>query len=327
MKKYSYSLTKSTVQVYRFRAENDKPYWADVTIDTAAGAEYGRISIASDFGNWQHYWGACGDPFKKFLAGLDIHYAAGKFGADNFFNLNSAIQGIEETAQQHVFATTTDHTKVMREIDNLRSCSNNKEEFCQVVFATCPNIMSMYDTGPDVSTEIDPGFKNFWEQIWPELLAEFTKEATEAQPVDLKEQYRLTGMTQGLALAVNYLLRGENAEGIWSSGGMTVRECIAQGVDNFDLDRLIPQFATPEDAEAIANYYVKIEDPQYADKKTDAEEFLTSLQESLTAKGELEALAISLEGENIEEIAKKIQDLEQTITLEKEAYIEIIKEQ
>ena len=50
------TVTKSTVEVYKIRSNEFA--WADITID--ASGNKGRISIASDYGSWQNYWGACG---------------------------------------------------------------------------------------------------------------------------------------------------------------------------------------------------------------------------------------------------------------------------
>ena len=79
-----FTTTRSTVECYKIRS--DRGLWADITID--ANGKAGRVQIASDYGSWENYWGACGSEFKEFLCGLDIDYAAGKFGESKWFDLS-----------------------------------------------------------------------------------------------------------------------------------------------------------------------------------------------------------------------------------------------
>jgi len=147
--------------------------------------------------------------------------------------------------------------------------------------------------------------------------------ATELDIATIKEDGRTIGMCQGVAMAVNYGLRHETPGGIWSAAGMSVRECIKSGVDNFDLERLIPMFAMPEDAEAIAAYHFN-NIPATDEKHVEAEEFLTQMNEALIAAGELAAALIG--NEDDQDIHFKQENNTEYIRDMKEAYIDIIKE-
>ncbi len=92
-----YTFTKTIVECYKFR--NPAGGYADITID-AIGTT-GRISIASDWGDYQYYWSACGKPFKEFLSQLGIDYLAGKFGANKFFDLDTTIRLYKEQVREN----------------------------------------------------------------------------------------------------------------------------------------------------------------------------------------------------------------------------------
>jgi hypothetical protein len=77
-----YIIEKAQCEVYMLRLRKGGGYWADITLHCHNNA--GCIQIASDYGRWQYYWGACGCPFKEFLTELnDMEYVASKFGAKN----------------------------------------------------------------------------------------------------------------------------------------------------------------------------------------------------------------------------------------------------
>lgn len=163
------TITKSQVEVYKIRSNEFA--WADITID--ASGNKGRISIASDYGSWQNYWGACGESFKQFLQGLNIDYAANKFGADRWFDLDGTIKYLEERIQD--YSTGDDKEGLLNELNDLKDTSG-KEEFIHVI-QNCDSIMEMEDHMPDLNYSIEPSFKSFWNELWPELLREFKKES------------------------------------------------------------------------------------------------------------------------------------------------------
>lgn len=170
MDKSKFTISKAPVECYKIRHESGM-YWADITID--ANEKAGRISIASDYGEWQRYWGACSGPFKEFLSGLDINYAAGKFGADKHFNLDATLHGLMDRAKDNYDRNSI--KPVIDEINSLNDCSDLPEFMAMV--RDCEIIMTMENHCPDICYTITPGFRRFWTDIWPILLNQFKEES------------------------------------------------------------------------------------------------------------------------------------------------------
>jgi hypothetical protein len=161
----NYTIAKSTVECYKVR-HTKTFYWADITVDHNVGK--GRISIASDFGTWSHYWGACGDSFKQFLCKIGIDYAADKFGADRWFDSELTIkhfkEQIIELRKSNDYEATTARV-IFDEIKMLEDTSC-EAEFCQIL-QDQKNLMKFYDWCPSLVRTISPQFRNFWKEIWP----------------------------------------------------------------------------------------------------------------------------------------------------------------
>lgn len=166
----SYVIKKTTVEVYKLRHPTGL-YWADITIDAQGKA--GRISIASDFGDWQNYWGSCGSSFKEFLCGIDRHYAGNKFGSNKWFNHEKTIAGLkhqisesEKYGYQHSkevkegalaeIAELTDYIHKEEFINQIRDMQGREESYLD----------KFYDGWPDIVESLDPGFVHFWEGPW-----------------------------------------------------------------------------------------------------------------------------------------------------------------
>ncbi len=166
------TITKSTTELYKIRTVNGA--WADIVID--ANGNTGRIQIASDFGSWDYYWGACGNPFKKFLTELDKHYAAGKFGEDRWFDLDDTIELLNDQIKDY----TNDKLLIIELKEEIKELANTscKEEFI-VTAARCENVMDMTNHCPDLCTSISPSFEQFWNKLWPTLIEQLKKEITQ----------------------------------------------------------------------------------------------------------------------------------------------------
>ncbi len=156
-------ISKTQVECYKIKGKHGM--FATITLDYSGNQ--GRISIASDFGNWSNYWGACGSGFKNFLVGLDIHYAAGKFGEGHWFDLDKTIAGLKEMVNEDLPCDII-HDELNEEIKQLEETSN-KEEFI-VCMWQCKNIMRLQDGAPDISYDISPTFKSFWTKLWPAFI-------------------------------------------------------------------------------------------------------------------------------------------------------------
>lgn len=169
-----YLITKSTVECYKIRHESGM-YWADITID--AKERSGRIQIASDYGDYQYYWGACGLDFKSFLSKLDIYYTAGKMGASDWFDHDGTIRRfkVDVLEQRRSDSLTQEEARaIFDEIEELKDY-DHKEEFIAECFRK-DNLMTFYDYCPELMKDITPQFKRFWKDLWPILLSEFENE-------------------------------------------------------------------------------------------------------------------------------------------------------
>jgi hypothetical protein len=167
-KKQGYTVTKTTVELYRFRHPSGM-YWADITID--AGEKSGRISIASDFGNYSNYWGASGD-FKKFLGEISIDYAADKFNASRCFDHHATLETFTIYAKQIKDKARRD--LVFKEMKALEDC-DHKEQFVAELMNS-DNLMQLFDGCPELEYRIKPQFKRLWNEVWPEMLKVFKSE-------------------------------------------------------------------------------------------------------------------------------------------------------
>lgn len=170
MEKGTYSIEKSTVECYKIRHSSGM-YWADVTIDSQGTK--GRIQIASDYGSYQNYWGACGTNFKDFLSRLNIEYAADKFGADRWFDLDKTIASLRIRISENI-DNKEEISKFAEELIQLNN-SSCLEEFVSIMH-DCHNIMDFECGTPDITYGITPQFKKFWKHVWPILLEQFKKE-------------------------------------------------------------------------------------------------------------------------------------------------------
>jgi hypothetical protein len=169
-----FSIKKSSIEVYYIRPKGHHCGWADISIDE--GEKSGRVSISSDYGNWAYYWGACGSGFKQFLIALDIHYAAGKFGSGSYFDHEATMKKIRTdilNARREDFLTKDKAREMWDSLTDLEDC-NSKETF--VTLCWYSPIMELYDTGPNIISTIEPGFRRFWETTWKSFISELKNE-------------------------------------------------------------------------------------------------------------------------------------------------------
>lgn len=171
-----FRIDKSQCELYKIRYETSM-YWADITIDHNGST--GRIQIASDYGSWQNYWGACGCEFKKFLTQLDIHYTAGKFGAGNWFDLHATIKEMKRMINDLLQDGTLSKEKakeLLKEVESLSDCSN-EHEYYDMVYHQCDKLYSFFDAAdfPCVK-DVTPQFKRFWNEAWAVFIEQMKKE-------------------------------------------------------------------------------------------------------------------------------------------------------
>ena len=165
----NYTITKSQVENIKLKFQNGM--FANITLDYLGSQ--GRISIASDFGTWSNYWGACGEDFKKFLIGLDMYYFAGKVNEDRFFDHENTIKYLKQSIKEN--ANNKYHKKEMLDqLAELKECED-EQSFVQKMYE-CDDIMNLEDGCPDMIRTISPSFKNFWERIWSVFVLELKRE-------------------------------------------------------------------------------------------------------------------------------------------------------
>lgn len=180
IKDLTYTTTKSTVECYKLRSQHGSMYWADITID--AKEKTGRIQIASDFGSWQNYWGACGCPFKEFLTKLDMHYFAGKVGESQWFSSERTLSNFREHIKESDRLTKQEKKELFSEVNDLVDYIH-ENEFTQELFQK-QKLMKFWDYCPNLSRDISPQFRKFWETVWQAFIGELKAEmAVNQSPV------------------------------------------------------------------------------------------------------------------------------------------------
>lgn len=170
------TITKSSCEVYKIRNLPGSA-WANITIDAAD--EYGRLQIASDYGDWQHFWSHCGGPFKKFLPKLEIGYVAMKFRADERFDIDRAVQHYNRDIRNARRGGEIDKETARSMWKTVESAEMNGD--FQAFFAEVlrdHDLCAFYDGMPPHYTMIDPLFRRFWDEAWPIFLAEIAKETS-----------------------------------------------------------------------------------------------------------------------------------------------------
>jgi hypothetical protein len=166
----SLKVSKSTVECYKIRSDKNS-FWADITIDANGNA--GRIQIASDYGDWQYYWGSCGSSFKEFLVKLNLEYVAHKFGESSWFDLDKTVSSLRESIKNY----TDDEgelSELNEELENLEE-SSCKEEYVHKMW-DCEKIMKICEGHPSVCASISPRFLSFWDKVWPAFISELKNE-------------------------------------------------------------------------------------------------------------------------------------------------------
>jgi len=186
MEKGVFTIEKSTVECYKIRHSSGM-CWADITIDSNGNT--GRIQIASDYGSWQYYWGACGCPFKKFLGKIDMEYTADKFGESKWFDIDKTMRAYREyiLESRRIEQFNADKAREMWEEVKLLTDSSNSTEFGEIMRSQCEVLFAEFDYCPDVHYSVSPLFVKFWKNVWPVLLEQFKKEVvsiTESQTIN-----------------------------------------------------------------------------------------------------------------------------------------------
>lgn len=162
-----FSITKSTVEQYKIRHTSGM-YWADIVLDFAAGC--GRVQIASDYGSWQNYWGACGCSFKKFLTEIDMGYFAGKVGETDWFDMDATkrrmYQDIKD-ARKYRMIEADEAKEICEEVERVFGNVSCRRDYEHFVFDS-KIIWNFYQepSAIPLETSVSPQFKRFYNEAW-----------------------------------------------------------------------------------------------------------------------------------------------------------------
>lgn len=157
----------STIKVYKLRDIGDCG-WADIAIDPSENG--GRISIASDWGSWQKYWGSCGSDFEKFLIGLrnNMDYVAGKMQADNFFDFEGTINALKSRVLEYRRRDEIEKNKARLIYNEIKSIEDegypSRNSFLEDYYQT-ENLSRWHYEVETVDT-VSPQFRNFWNKAF-----------------------------------------------------------------------------------------------------------------------------------------------------------------
>lgn len=167
----AYTVTKSTIELYKIRSVKNS-YWADISLDP--GDKSGRINIASDFGRWSNYWCACGSSFKKFLASINMEYAADKFDVDPYFDADMTLEAYRKSLKDDSDISKEIAEEVLYQINSMKGIRLENEFVNTILYKS--ELMKYFDNRPELCRSIDPLFKMFWTEVWPVFLHELAKE-------------------------------------------------------------------------------------------------------------------------------------------------------
>lgn len=174
------NILKTKTECYKLRHPS-KSIWADISID--AGERSGSISIISDFGNWSNSWGASGE-FKKFLTGIDMYYAAGKFGCGRYLDVDKTVKMYKRLlfqSRRQEDIDEDDARLIFNEIIELeKSVANGQDDAFNCVIWNSFKLVSFLDDMPETCTDVHPMFKRFWDEIWPFFVEKLKAEINEA---------------------------------------------------------------------------------------------------------------------------------------------------
>lgn len=180
-------ITKSKIDVYKIR-QPDGFGWADIAID-AGWLESSRdkqncfrISISSDYGNWAFFWSHPGKCWRKFLISIDMHYAANKFDASKWFDIEATARHLKAAIARKERArgeVTKAAREAFSEIELAEEEYHNSKDlfFRHLAESEWQEYWGEYWLDQlEMITSVDPRFNTFWREIWPAFTDELKSE-------------------------------------------------------------------------------------------------------------------------------------------------------
>lgn len=161
-------IRKSVIECYKIRPGGG--VWADISL--AVTNNGGRISINSNFGTWENFWGVFGENFKQFLCGCDLIQMAYVFGENRHFDHAATMEVLRKLVAEH--DDEQEILEMIKEVEILDTCKA-ADVFNRVAYDS-PVTKRTFDIGLCIQTTIGPGFRYFWDEIWPIFIEELKKE-------------------------------------------------------------------------------------------------------------------------------------------------------
>ncbi|NDV94852.1 hypothetical protein D0T84_07960 [Dysgonomonas sp. 521] len=187
-----FTINKSQCELYKIRHQSGM-YWADITLDYKD--KTGRIQIASDYGSWQNYWGACGCSFKEFLTKIDMWYFAGKVGESDWFDSDATHKRIKKDIIESRRGNdiSEDEARDLWDVVNdmfIDICG--KESYWHHAYDN-DKLWRFYREpyAYPCITDISPQFKRFWNEAWVVFINQIKEEITDLQ-LDLDNEAEYT---------------------------------------------------------------------------------------------------------------------------------------
>lgn len=187
-------VTKKPITLYKIRHDDTSSAgWADIAIDDHyRKARHSiqnsfRISISSDYGSWSYYWSHPGECWREFLLSVDIGYAAKKFDAHSYFDMEASIKQMKNRIIDRRRAGAC--KQKARDAWIALECV--EDECIQDSNLFCAEIVTMDDWvdfwNGDLLDEIvtiksiDPLFRAFWDTAWQIFLDQLRQEIKESE--------------------------------------------------------------------------------------------------------------------------------------------------
>lgn len=182
------TLTKDLgFETYRIRADHE---YATICLRAWPRGDHfcGEILIHSSFGNWAYQWGACANPFKRFLLGADFDYVFTKFMGTELrvFDGDASFRAIKRRVLAWRHRGDLDK-EVAREAWNELADQREDAERSIYGFVDAMNdivervnrkrVQEMLHEPWDLAeTRYDSGAVGFWREIWPHFVAQLRVE-------------------------------------------------------------------------------------------------------------------------------------------------------
>lgn len=175
-------ITKKNIQVYQLRKFKESNIWADIYLDENKDGSGGALTIRSDYGSWDYYWGSCGRTLKEFICGIGVDYLMNKLGSRSEFDYDrwkGAAQEQIKYALQEKNIDDEKHDGLMQELERLgREGFQSEDSLYVYLRETNSELFSFFGDNESFPNGKDypTGLKLFVENIWKPFIQELKKE-------------------------------------------------------------------------------------------------------------------------------------------------------